>query len=377
MIKGLVFRGRVLLLTLVFMTITLSGNINVFAATNSKTTMRNITSLQLVKDMKLGWNLGNTLDATGGETNWGNPKTTKAMIDKIKAAGFNTVRIPVTWDGHVGSTPNYAIDQAWLNRVEEVVNYVLDNNMYAIINLHHENSWLKPTYASQLQTTNEITKLWTQIGNRFKNYGDYLIFETMNEPRLINTQYEWTGGTLESRDVINKYNLAAVNTIRNTGGNNKTRHIMIPTYAATAQSVAVNDLVIPNNDNRIIVSLHMYSPYSFAMDIKGTSYWGSASDKSSLDAELDAVYNKFVKNGRAVVIGEFGSINKNNESSRVALAEYYVKSARARGITPIWWDNGNSTPGKEETFGLFNRNKLTWDYPNVVKALVRGAGSSK
>ncbi|OOM70870.1 endoglucanase D precursor [Clostridium puniceum] len=118
MVKGLVFRGRILLLTLFFMIITVVGNINVFAATNSKTTMRNITSLQLVKDMELGWNSGNTLDAVGGETNWGNPKTTKAMIDKIKASGFNTVRIPVTWDGHVGSAPNYTIDKKWLNRVE-------------------------------------------------------------------------------------------------------------------------------------------------------------------------------------------------------------------------------------------------------------------
>jgi endoglucanase len=150
---------------------------------------------------------------------------------------------------------------------------------------------------------------------------------------------------------------------------------MIPTIAASATSVAVNDLVIPNNDSRVIVSLHMYSPYSFAMDASGTSSWGSATDKSSLDAEFDAVYNKFVKNGRAVVIGEMGSINKNNQSSRIAHAKYYVKSARARGLTPVWWDNGVSTAGAE-SFGIFNRNKLTWDFPDIVQALVTGTNSS-
>lgn len=369
--RSLSLRGKGVILTLVL--VLLSGSINVSAST-AYTGMRNITSLQLVKEMKVGWNLGNTLDATGGETNWGNPKTTKSMIDKIKKAGFNTVRIPVTWDGHVGSAPNYTINQEWLNRVEEVVNYVLDNNMYAIINLHHEDSWLVTTYGAQTRTTNQLTKLWQQIANRFKNYSDYLVFETMNEPR-IKGEYEWTGGTSEARDVINKYNLAAVNTIRNTGGNNKKRHIMIPTHAASAIPAAVNDLVIPNNDSRIIVSVHNYSPYNFAMNINGTSYWGSNSDKSSLDNEFDAIYNKFVKNGRAVVIGEFGSINKNNKSSRVTHAEYFVKSARARGLTPIWWDNGFATAGQGDSYAIFNRNDLTWNCPEISKALVRAAGN--
>ncbi len=372
--KKIFFKSKVLLLSLVFLCMTILGSVSASAST-AYTGMRNITSLELVKEMKLGWNLGNTLDAPGGETDWGNPITTKAMIDEIKKSGFNTVRTPVTWYTHVGSAPDYTIDSTWLDRVEEIVNYVLDNDMYAIINLHHED-WLVTTYAGQSETTNELTKIWTQIANRFKNYSDYLIFETMNEPRLRGTEYEWTGGTPEARDVINKYNLAAVNTIRGTGGNNQSRHIMIPTHAASALSVAVNDLVIPNNDSRIIVSLHMYSPYFFAMDINGTSTWGSSSDKSSLDSEFDAVYNKFVKNGRAVVIGEFGTINKNNESSRVVHAEYYTKAAKARGLTAIWWDNGFSTAGAAESYSLFNRNTLSWDCPSVAQALVNGVGGS-
>ncbi len=373
MIKDLFLKGRALIVTLLFIVTTLLGNINVLAANQS---MRDMTSLQIVKEMKLGWNLGNSLDGSPAETSWGNPKTTKAMIDKIKSAGFNTVRIPVTWGGHVGSAPNYTIDQAWISRVEEVANYGIDNNMYVIINLHHENDWIKPIYENETQTKSELTKVWTQVANRFKSYGDHLIFETMNEPRPVGASNEWSGGSAENREVINRYNLAAVNTIRNTGGNNASRHIMIPTIAASASSVAINDLVIPNNDSRVIVSLHMYTPNSFAMDANGTSTWGSDSDKSALDSEINIVYNKFVKNGRAVVIGEFGTINKNNEEARAAHAEYYVKAARAKGITPIWWDNGQSASGQSESFGIFNRNNLTWTFPTLVQALARGADTA-
>lgn len=374
-------KRQAFLFSLVFFVVSLFGSLNAFAST-ANTGMRDISALQLTKEMRVGWNLGNTLDAFASgvsglatETCWGNPKTTKAMIDKIKQMGFNTVRIPITWSGHCGGAPNYTIDSAWMNRVEEVVNYVLDNDMYAIINLHHEeSSWLVPTYANKDKATAQIIKLWEQIGNRFKNYSDYLIFEAMNEPRVIGSSTEWSGGTPEYRSVINSLNQAAVNTIRASGGNNAKRFIMIPTHAATSLTDAVNDLVIPNNDSRVIVSLHMYSPYYFAMVATSTPTWGSASDKSSLSNELEAIYNKFVKNGRAVVIGEFGSIDKNNLSSRVTHAEYYTQEARKRGIPVIWWDNGYYGPGNNDSYAIFNRNSLTWYYPEIAQALVRGSG---
>lgn len=370
-----------LLFSLIFLTVSIISNINIFAST-ANTGMREISALDLTKEMRVGWNLGNTLDAYSttasgldSETCWGNPKTTKAMIDKIKEMGFNTVRIPITWAGHVGSAPNYTIDSAWLDRVEEVVNYVLDNDMYAIINLHHEeSSWLIPTYSNQEKVTAQIKKLWEQIANRFKNYSDYLIFEAMNEPRVIGSANEWSGGTYENRAVINSLNAAAVNTIRASGGNNAKRFIMIPTHGAAALTETMNDLVIPNNDSRVIVSLHMYSPYYFAMVANSTPTWGSNQDKSSLSSELDAIYNKFIRNGRAVVIGEFGSIDKNNLSSRVTHAEYYVSEARKRGIPVIWWDNGYYGPGNGDSYAIFNRKALTWYYPEIAQALVRASG---
>jgi len=168
--------------------------------------------------------------------------------------------------------------------------------------------------------------------------------------------------------------LAVVNTIRASGGNNDKRFILVPTNAATGLDVALNDLVIPNNDSRVIVSIHAYSPYFFAMDVNGTSYWGSDYDKASFTSELDAIYNRFVKNGRAVIIGEFGTIDKNNLSSRVAHAEHYAREAVSRGIAVFWWDNGYYNPGDAETYALLNRRNLTWYYPEIVQALMRGAG---
>jgi endoglucanase len=374
-------RKKLLTLILTFSAVALFRG-GTASASTAYTGVRDIPAQQIVDDMKIGWNLGNTLDAYGtpttsdplsSEMSWGNPKTTHAMIDKIKSAGFNTIRIPTTWFNHMGSAPNYTIDPAWFERVEEVMNYAFDNDMYVILNIHHEDSWLIPTYAKEKEVKNQLTKAWTQIANRFNKYGDYLIFETMNEPRPVGATNEWSGGSHENRDVINSYNLAAVNTIRSTGGNNKSRCIMVPTLAASSISAAVDDLVIPNNDKKVIVSLHTYSPYLFAMPLDGTANWGSNADKSEMDSSFDAIANKFVKNGHPVVIGEFGTINKNNKAARAAHAEYFAKSARSRHITPVWWDNGTSTAGKADTFGILNRNTLNFDCPEIATALMRGA----
>ncbi|MCR3760137.1 glycoside hydrolase family 5 protein [Clostridium felsineum] len=374
MLKTLFSKAKISLLTLAFLGTSFS-TINVSAATtNSKPKLNDMSAQQVVDDMKVGWNLGNTLDASPDETSWGNPKTTQAMIDQIKKAGFNTVRIPVSWASHIGAGPKYNIDKAWLNRVQDVVDYAIKDDMYVILNTHHETSWVVPTYAKEAASTDELTKVWTQIATRFRNYNNRLILETLNEPRVVGSPEEWSGGTPETRDVINHFNLAAVNAIRNTGSKNATRFIMVPTNGASTATAAMNDLKIPNNDKRVIVSLHAYSPYFFAMDTdaNGISTWGSQADKDELDGEFDAIYNKFVKNGQAVVMGEFGSINKNNEASRVAHANYYVSAARKRGITPIWWDNGPSKAGAD-SFGIFDRNNLTWVFPDIAKALVSGA----
>lgn len=339
--------------------------------------IRDITGFELMADMKIGWNLGNTLDShadygvslgvSQAETYWGNPVTTKNMIDAVKAAGFNTVRIPTTYMNHTGSAPDYTIDEAWLNRVQEVVDYVVANDMYCIINIHHENDWLKPKYANQSECEARLEKLWTQIANRFKDYDDYLIFEVMNEPRLVGESTEWTGGTSEARQVINSYNQVCVNAIRATGGNNAQRWLMVPTYAASTYDSVLNEFVLPTDPaNKVMVSLHAYTPYDFALNTSGTS---SFNDYYSIDSLFQTINSKFISQGIPVVIGEFGAVNKSNDAQRETWAAYYIGKAASYSIPCIWWDNG-LVSGSGELFGLLNRSTCQMYYSGIVDAMM-------
>ena len=327
--------------------------------------------------MGYGWNLGNTLDSKADwlegygsvydyEMAWGNPVTTKEMIDTVKAAGFKTVRIPVTWDNHLDS--DFNIDEEWLDRVQTVVDYVVSNDMYAIINVHHEDDWVLPYYSNMDAAKQQLAKVWMQIAYRFYGYDDKLIFETLNEPRNVGGENEWDGGTEESRSVINAFNQVALDTIRATGGNNAKRFVMVPTQAASSSDAAIYGFVLPTDsaNDRLIVSLHMYTPYDFALNESGTSYWGSDSDKSALEAEFNKVYNCFCANGTPIVIGEFNAFYKNNDSSRATWAEYFASLAKSKGMACILWDNGASD------MGYLNRSGLYWDHYSVIEAIARG-----
>jgi endoglucanase len=356
----------------------------VFASAEETKSVADMTAQEIVEDMKIGWNLGNSLDShgsgystpTAAETSWGNPATTKAMIDTVKAAGFNTVRVPVTWYDKCDS--NGTIDSAWFARVKEVVDYGIDNGMYVIINLHHEDGgsgksgWLIPDYNHQASCEVKIKDLWTQIGTYFKDYDRHLIFETMNEPRIVGSGEEWTGGTAETRAVINVLNADAVEAIRATGGNNKTRLVMCPTCAAKID--AINGYVVPD-DNNVAVSIHNYSPYNFAMNQQGTSDWGSDSDKAALKNEIVTLYNTFVAKGTPVVIGEMGATYKYEyDKDREPWATFYTSTAKSYGITCVVWDNNSF--GGSENFKLLDRSTCTWEFPTLVQALVNGVDES-
>ncbi len=359
----------------------ISGSACVSADTTTKD-VSEMTPQEIVNDMKIGWNLGNSLDCygsgysspTSAETYWGNPATTKAMIDKVKSAGFNTLRIPVTWYDKCDS--NGTIDSAWLARVKEVVDYGRANDMYVIINLHHEDGgngrsgWLIPDYSNQAACEAKIADLWTQIATYFKDYDRHLIFESMNEPRMVGSSEEWTGGTYETRIVINALNAKAVEAIRATGDNNATRLIMCPPCAAKID--ALNDYSLPDDSN-LAISIHNYSPYQFAMNQYGTAEWGSDADKAALKSEIERLYNNYVSKGIPVIIGEMGATYKYNDESddRPLLAQYYTSTARSYGITCVVWDN-NSTDGESENFGLLNRSTLSWYFPSLVEAYIKG-----
>jgi endoglucanase len=334
------------------------------------TGFRGLTPKAIVKDMFLGWNLGNTFDSTsGGETGWGNPVTTQAMIDTVKSGGFKTVRIPVTWQSQLGAGPTYTINKTFLDRVETVVNYVLNDGMYAIVNTHHD-GWYKLATASQAQGEAETTAVWGQIAARFKDYSDYLIFETFNEPH--GTVNAYGGGNAEQQTVLNAYHLAAVNAIRATGGNNAQRIIMIATHGASPVEAAAKALVIPNNDPNCIISVHTYYPTGFGLNGSPTTWGASASEYTAMGASLDQILSWWPD--RAIVIGEWGSVSKDDLASRVKHAKAYTQDATKRGMCPVWWDNGGGD------FGLLNRraNPPSWTYPTIVAALKEGstAGSA-
>lgn len=338
---------------------------------------RDIPSVELVKDLKIGWNLGNTLDATGGgtsvksETSWGNPITNEDIIKKVKEAGFNVIRIPVSWEHHLGPEPEYLIQTEWLDRVNEVVDYAIDNDLYVILNMHHE-EWHFPSYDNLDKARKILTLVWTQIAQRFEDYNEYLIFEGMNEPRMKGTNLEWVGGNEEARDVINQLNKSFVDTIRKAGGNNQNRHLMIPTYAASSDPNTWKDFIIPKDD-KVIISIHAYTPYNFALNKQGTTNWSKESSRDTLEIDnlMNSIYNSFIKNGYPVIIGEFGAMDKDNLESRVMWAKYYIQKATDIGIPCIWWDNGAFT-GDGELFGLLNRREEVWQYPEVIAALMSG-----
>nr|ADD82896.1 cellulase [uncultured bacterium] len=339
------------------------------------------SAADFVAKVKIGWNLGNTLDAhPGGETSWGNPLTTRAMITAIKENGFNTIRIPVSWYHRAPKSGNYAINSDFMNRVKEVVDYAVENNLYIILNTHHDEEIFKFMDKDMDESKKAFEAVWRQIAETFKDYDYKLVFEGLNEPRTKGSDREWQGGTAEERKNLNEMHQIFVDTVRASGGNNGKRILMISTYAASVEPAAVNGLTLPvdteenSGVNKFIVSVHSYSPYNFALN-EGTGAvkaWSASisSDTRDITGWIDRVYTKFVSNGIPVIGGEFGALNRNNEDDRAAWAEFYVSEAGKRGIKCIWWDDGGN-------FRLFNRASRQFYFPKIHAALMRGAGVAK
>ena len=334
---------------------------------NIEGTIRDISSLELVAEMGVGWNLGNSFDVRSkNKTAWGNPLSVAAHIDDIKEMGFTTLRIPITWNYDQLQSDPYTIEVAYLERIKTVVNAALNNDMHVIINTHHDD-WIVPTNAAAEEVQSRLSSLWTQVATHFKVYGDRLIFEPMNEPRLADSPEEWSGGTQEGRDMINAFHQVSVDAIRSTGGNNSNRHLMLSTYAASSTPNAMRDLVVPNDDPNIIISIHSYFPWSFAGQEDGPDTWGSDAEKTALENELNRIKDRWVaEEGRPVILGEWGTTDKNNLTTRAQYCAYYAKTATDLGLLPIIWDDG----GK---FGLYDRHAMNWKYPEIAEAVVEAA----
>lgn len=357
-----------------------------------------LTAAGAVAQMGIGWNLGNSLDALGGETNWGNPTVTRELIKAVKAAGFGVVRIPVTWIGHFGGSPNYTIDSAWMNRVAEVVNYVLDAGMYAIINLHHDGAegmdgeWLAldvpnstgtVTAAHNEAVQKQFVKIWQQIAAHFENYGDKLIFESMNE---IHVGYSSTPNPAYY-PIINNLNQAFVDTVRASGGNNSSRILVVPGYNTNINNTLAG-FVAPNDpaDGKLILSCHYYDPWTFATE-GASQVWGADypirddekwAQEDWVLQQFDSLKNTYISQGLPVILGEYGAVNPYdaiNVPYRRYWMEYVTKAAHDRGIVPIYWDNGGMGSGKE-ALGLFNRDNNTVVHQNILDTMMRAVTSS-
>lgn len=357
--------------------------------------MKGLTGLEITYDMKTGWNMGNTLDATGmglsSETYWGQPKTTKEMIDGLAKSGFKVIRIPTTWHNHIIDL-NYTIDPLWMARVKEIVDWAIGNDMYVVLNTHHDNhssgavmlykQGYYPTLAAEEESLSFLTNVWKQIALAFNNgYDEHLVFETMNEPRLCGTQHEWNYSstntfTTEAQNEINKFNQEILNVIRASGGNNAKRLVMVPGYACATAPVLSNEFVLPEDPaNMVGVTVHMYTPYVFAMDPKGTSTY-TPRMATELQTTFKQLENKFVKNGIPVYIGEYGATNKENDADRIQWFNTFIRQTRKMGIPCMLWDNQAykiDANGYSEKYGYYNRYNQTWFVPEITKTIMDAA----
>ncbi len=351
--------------------------------------------------MGMGWNLGNQLEASSNkvpsETAWGNPIITEDLIKAVKAQGFNTIRIPVSYLSKISDAPDYTIDSAWLDRVQEVVDYVVGNDMYAVMNIHGDGyytvdgGWLLCVDDNQDEIKAKYEAVWKQIADRFKDYDERLIFESMNE------EFDNTYGrpNKDGYANINEYNQIFVDTVRGTGSNNTKRWLLLPGWNTNVEYTAGNyGFVIPedklceSDGKRIMISVHYYDPYNFTLDENSSSaktQWGKYATENFdnwgqedyVDSQMQKLHDTFVAEGYPVIIGEMGVQDKThlsesfNEYRRYWL-EYVVKSAKANGCIPVYWDNGwNGKNG----FGLFDRTSCTVTQQSLIDAMIRAINS--
>ncbi|GAA1656549.1 cellulase family glycosylhydrolase [Actinoplanes couchii] len=365
-----------------------------------------LNATQLVADMGAGWNLGNQLEASNNgvpsETAWGNPTITQALIDRVAASGFKTIRIPVAYLNHIGAAPNYTVSAAWLTRIKQVVDYAYGKGLYVLINMHGDGyksvagSWLICDASSQTTIQAKYQKVWQQVATQFAGYSEKLIFESMNE----NFDGQYGNPTQPCYSNINAYNQIFVNTVRQTGGTNASRWLLVPGWNTNIDYTAGNygfviptdqyrSSTIPAAEQRLMISVHYYDPWDFSGTEDGTiTQWGAAATNPAkkstwgqedfMDGQLKKMYDTFVTRGYPVFVGEYGSIDKTTYDSasntyRANYARALVSTAKKYGAATAYWDNGwNGQHG----FGLFDRSNNTVTQQGIINAIMAGVGTT-
>lgn len=343
---------------------------------------RDMTADEMVAEMGTGWNLGNTMDGhtgfTPGETIWQDVETTQALIKAVHDAGFNTIRVPVTWGTMIDDSNDYKIDDTWMSRVQDIVDYCTNMNMYVIINIHHDGAeqtgWFRIA-ADDLEPIKEkYAAVWQQIAERFKDYDEHLIFESMNEVVGDDNSAE---GIAKDTQVIMEFNQIFVDTVRATGSNNEYRWLSVPgryTNITNSTSEAAGfDIPDDPTPNRLFVAVHHYDwLFGLAENTTNTT-WNQSSFNSIIDM-FEALVEKFTSKGIPVILGEYGAINKNNDEERAYHMEGMNRLSQLSGVVPIYWDQGwydlSMTP--DYSFALIDRETCEEIYPTIIEGIMRG-----
>jgi endoglucanase len=366
-------------------------------------------SMELMHLINVGWNLGNSCDAAGNETAWGNPKTTEAMIKAVKAAGFNTIRIPVRWGDHISDTSLWTIDESWMARVKEIVDYAYNNGLYVILNSHHD-AWFEgvASYADSAAVRRKEVSMWTQIAVKFRDYDEHLMFACLNEPHIGDN---WGVPSTENAKVESFYQQAFVNIVRATGGRNTYRSLIIQPWCCNPSYFSYLTIPTDPTPNRMILEFHYYNPWNFCGTDSGNDgtdkvrFWGDSYKQygsvstygtaAMITNDFSTLKTNFISKGIPVVLGEFGvnrhtftaaeiksGLQAKGEESRDYYLKWLVSTAHAYGITPIYWDNGNLGTATDSTvmgsgsdaFALFNRkgNMSVYD-KGAIDAIIEGA----
>ncbi len=353
-------------------------------------------AIGLAFGMFAGWNLGNTLEALGGETAWGNPLATQLLIDSVKAAGINSVRIPCGWNSYIEDPATCKLKDSWLQRVKQVVDYCCNTGMYVILNSHWDGGWLEqnPTYSKQVAVNAKQKAIWEQVARFFRDYDEHLIFAGTNE---VHTDSDPVS---ENFEVQMSYNQTFVDAVRSTGGKNAYRTLLIQAYNTNIDH-AVNHLELPADKvtGRLMVEVHYYDPWEFA-GLESDASWGTVKYLWGVDfaqygtisswgqedyavSQFARMKAGFVDHGYPVILGEFGAIRRalltgdaleHHLESRSYYYRFLTERAKNAGMVPFVWDNGAL---ENLGFGIFNRNDGTVSDRRLLKAYLEGASAGE
>lgn len=356
----------------VFLTLVIVISCTGCSAALKGNTVNTKSAQEFVDMMGMGWNLGNTLDPINGngddlkyETSWGNQLTQRELITYIKSQGFDTIRIPVSWGEHTDTAPDYIIREPWFARVQEIVDWCVEEDMFVIINLHHDGEWIRKASVDYDGTMEKYKAIWSQIADRFGDYSNKLIFESMNEIGFDDL------GTEKGCELINKMNAEFTELIRKSGKNNKNRYLLLAGYWTDIDR-SCEGIVMPYDD-KTILSVHYYSPSDFAIAERGTEWgyretWGTDDDMQYLDGQMKKLKESFIDKGVPVIMGEYGCLKKDKElESRVKYISSVTEYCLKYHICPVFWDNGEEidraalswrTEGLEEAVKAAKQNGL-------------------